>query len=87
MDINESTNVTIPLRNLIAIGMGLCLFLGQWFVLDSRVDKLENEVVRLVERDTKNTEFRWLQVPQDTEQTVRLNHIEEALTKIDNCTE
>ena len=87
MDINESTNVTIPLRNLIAIGMGLCLFLGQWFVLDSRVDKLENEVVRLVERDTKNTEFRWLQVPQDTEQTIRLNHIEEALTQIDVCTE
>ena len=87
MDINDSTNVTIPLRNLIAIGMGLCLFLGQYFILDSRVDKLENEVVRLVERDTKNTEFRWLQVPQDTEQTVRLNHIEEALTKIDNCTE
>jgi hypothetical protein len=87
VDINDSTNVTIPLRNLIAIGMGLCLFLGQWFVLDSRVDKLENEVVRLVERDTKNTEFRWLQVPQDTEQTVRLNHIEEALTQIDDCTE
>ena len=83
MKLDDSTDVTIPVRNLIAIGMGLCLFLGQWFILDSRVDKLENEVLRLIERDAKNTEFRWLQAPQDTEQTIRLDHIDEAITRLE----
>ena len=83
MKLDDSTDVTIPVRNLIALGMGLCLFLGQWFILDSRVDKLENEVLRLIERDAKNTEFRWLQAPQDTEQTIRLDHIDEAITRLE----
>jgi len=83
MKLDDNTDVTIPLRNLIAVGVGLCLFVGQWFILDSRVDKLENEVLRLIERDAKNTEFRWLQAPQDTEQTIRLDHIDEAITRLE----
>jgi len=83
MDINENTEIHIPLRNLVAIGTVLCLFLGQWFILDNRVDKLENDVLRLTERGSKNTEFRYLQAPQDTEQTLRLTHIEAAISRIE----
>lgn len=83
MRVDDSTPITVPLRNLVAVGVGLCLFVGQWFILDSRVDKLENEVLRLIERDAKNTEFRWLQAPQDTEQTIRLDHIDEAITRLE----
>ena len=63
MKVDDNTAITIPLRNLIAIGVGLCLFMGQWFILDNRVSKLESDVLRLLERESKNTEFRYRQAP------------------------
>ena len=84
MKVDDTTPITVPLRNLIAVGVGLCLFMGQWFVLDNRVSKLESDVLRLLERESKNTEFRYVQTPKDTEQTIRLSHIEAAILRLED---
>ena len=87
--LGENTHVTIPLKNLIAIALAIGAFVGQFFILNSRLDFLEDGMKRVVERTGKNTEFRILwprgdlgQLPEDVEQSLRLDHLEVAGRKL-----
>lgn len=87
--LSESTQLTIPLKNLIGIGVLITLFLGQYFLITSRLDFLEDGSARMVQQVEQNTEFRILwprgdlgQLPEDFEQSVRLDHAEEDIDRI-----
>tara|TARA_B110000902_G_C14225091_1_gene556695 strand:+ start:4 stop:351 length:348 start_codon:yes stop_codon:yes gene_type:complete len=89
VSLSESTQLTIPLKNLIGIGVLITLFLGQYFLITSRLDFLEDGSARMVQQVEQNTEFRILwprgdlgQLPEDFEQSVRLDHAEEDIDRI-----
>lgn len=89
VSLSESTQLTIPLKNLIGIGVLITLFLGQYFLITSRLDFLEDGSGRMVQQVEQNTEFRILwprgdlgQLPEDFEQSVRLDHAEEDIDRI-----
>ena len=91
IDIHDGTAVTIPIRNLIAIAVGICLFLAQFFVITNRIGTLEEANRRDIEDIAKNTEFRigWPTgalgfAPQDITQDIRLDHIEDDVLVIYN---
>ena len=84
VSLSEGTKLTIPLKNLIGIGVLISLFLGQYFLITSRLDFLEDGSIRIVGQVKQNTEFRILwprgdlgQLPEDFEQSIRLDHAEE----------
>jgi|TARA_B110000908_G_C10233761_1_gene442068 hypothetical protein len=89
VSLSERTQLTIPLKNLIGIGVLITLFLGQYFLITSRLDFLEDGSARMVQQVEQNTEFRILwprgdlgQLPEDFEQSVRLDHAEEDIDRI-----
>tara|TARA_B110000285_G_scaffold163063_1_gene182106 strand:- start:117 stop:464 length:348 start_codon:yes stop_codon:yes gene_type:complete len=89
VSVSEHTEVTIPLKNLIGIGIVISLFVGQYFMVNSRIDFLEDGYIRGLDQIKQNTEFRILwprgdlgQLPEDFEQSVRLDHVEEDIDRI-----
>lgn len=89
VSVSENTEVTIPLRNLIGIGVALSLFVGQYFVLNARLDNVEDGVAQGEIAVSQNTEFRILwprgdlgQLPEDVSQSIRLDHVEEDIDRI-----
>ena len=46
--ISDSSAITIPLRNLIALGIGLTLFMAQFFLITNRLDTLEEDNLSLI---------------------------------------
>ena len=83
VSIHDGTAVTIPIRNLIAIAVGICLFLAQFFVITNRIQALEEANRRDIEAIKMNTQFRvgWPTgalgfAPQDITQDIRLEHVE-----------
>lgn len=90
MDINDSTNINIPLRNLIALIFAVAVSVTGYVNLTSRISQLEhtNNIIN-VEVDM-NSEFRvkWPRgelgaLPADANQDLRLNYIEKRLEKVD----
>ena len=89
LSVSQDTEITIPLRNLIGIAIGISLFVGQYFILNGRLEFLEDGVVRSEVDVAANTEFRILwprgdlgQLPEDFEQSVRLDHAEEDIQNL-----
>lgn len=83
INVSDSTAVTIPIRNLIAIGVGLTLFTAQFFVITSRLDTLEEDNRRHTEEieAAKTFRYQWSRgelglIGIDIEQNIRLDHIE-----------
>jgi len=84
MEVNDSTDITIPIRNLVAIGVGLSLFLGQFFIVESRISTLEEHSRKHAEEleYAKTFRYQWSRgelglIGIDIEQNIRLDHIEE----------
>lgn len=83
LEVSDSTAITIPLRNLIALGVGLTLFMAQFFLITSRLSKLEEDSrVHSDEIETaKLFRYQWSRgelglIGIDIEQNIRLDHIE-----------
>ena len=84
MKVDDNTAITIPLRNLIAIAVGLCLFMGQYFLVEGRIATLEEHSRKHAEEleYAKNFRYQWSRgelglIGVDIEQNIRLKHIEE----------
>jgi len=60
MDINESTNVTIPIRNLIAMVAATSIATMAYFGIQERLNKLEHSLDKSQMEIERNTEFRIL---------------------------
>ena len=87
--ISDSSAVTIPLRNLIALGVGLTLFMAQFFVITSRLDTLEEDNRRHTDEINKAAKFRyqWSRgelglIGIDIEQNIRLDHLENTIISL-----
>ena len=90
MKVNESTDITIPLRNLLSIIGGVAIAVIGYFHIDERIMMLEHEQEKMMLDVESNSEFRikWPRgelgsLPADAEQNMRLDFIEKKLEKID----
>ncbi len=90
MKVNESTDITIPLRNLLSIIGGVAIAVIGYFHIDERIMMLEHEQEKMMLDVENNSEFRikWPRgelgsLPADAEQNMRLDFIEKKLEEID----
>ena len=91
VDLNDSTNITIPLRNLLALIFAVAVSVTGYVNLVSRITHLEQtQHVKDVEIGM-NSEFRikWPRgelgaLPDDAEQNLRLTYVESNLKEINN---
>lgn len=93
VDLNENTNINIPLRNLLALIFAVALSVTGYVNLTSRITQLEHDRnIRDVDIG-HNTEFRikWPRgelgaLPEDAEQNLRLEYIEKHLEEVEKIT-
>ena len=91
VDINDSTNITIPIRNLLALILAVAISVTGYVNLISRITHLEQtQHIKDVEIGM-NSEFRikWPRgelgsLPDDAEQNLRLTYVESHLKEISN---
>lgn len=91
VDLNDSTNITIPIRNLIALVFAVAVSVTGYVNLVSRITQLEQtQHVKDVEMGM-NSEFRikWPRgelgaLPDDAEQNLRLTYVESNLEELNN---
>ena len=88
--VNENSDVTIPIRNLIAIIVATAFIVMGYFDLTSRIALLEREQAVTQSDIELNSEFRirWPRgelgsLPDDAEQNIRLSFIDKKITQMD----
>lgn len=90
VDLNENTNINIPLRNLLALIFAVAVSVTGYVNVTARITQLEHDRnIRDVEIGA-NTEFRikWPRgelgaLPEDAEQNLRLQYIEKHLDEVE----
>ena len=90
VDLNENTNVNIPLRNLLGLIFAVAVSVTGYVNLTSRITQLEHGRQITNVEVSMNSEFRvkWPRgelgaLPADANQDLRLNYIEKRLEMID----
>ena len=85
--IGESTDITIPLRNLLAIVAGVAIAVMGYFGIDERIMMLEHELEQAQQYIESNKEWidEWESdgiLPLGVEQNMRIEHLEWKFEKI-----
>jgi len=87
--LNENTELSMPIRNLIALLIAATVGTWAYFGVIERLNTIENKII-LIEADLgQNTEFRikWPRgeagsLPADSEQFMLIEHLSEQLAKL-----
>tara|TARA_R100001015_G_C4598168_1_gene153236 strand:+ start:600 stop:1004 length:405 start_codon:yes stop_codon:yes gene_type:complete len=87
--LNENTELSMPIRNLMAMVVGAAIGTWAYFGIIERLNTIENKFI-LMEADLgQNTEFRikWPRgdmgsLPADSEQYMLIEHLAEQLSKL-----
>ena len=89
LKVSDSSVISIPLRNLIAIIIGVSVAVSGYFALTQRLDMIEKDTDIMKVFVDQNSEFRvkWPRgelgaLPDDAEQNMRLNHLEKQFEKL-----
>ena len=89
LKVSDSSVISIPLRNLIAIILGVSVAVSGYFALTQRLDMIEKDTDIMRVFVDQNSEFRvkWPRgelgaLPDDAEQNMRLNHLEKQVEKL-----
>lgn len=89
-NLNDDSNVTIPLRNLLAIIFATAVAVMGYFNVTARIAMLERDRAVDASDIELNSEFRirWPRgelgsLPDDAEQNIRLDFIERRMEQID----
>ena len=89
LKVSDSSVISIPLRNLIAIIIGVSVAVSGYFALTPRLDMIEKDTDIMKVFVDQNSEFRvkWPRgelgaLPDDAEQNMRLNHLEKQVEKL-----
>ena len=68
---------SLSIQEIVFIGSTVLALVGQWFILDERVDILERKVEYHKTEILQNSEYRETNSITDAEQEVRIEHLEE----------
>ena len=89
LKVSDSSVISIPLRNLVAIIIGVSVAVSGYFALTQRLDMIEKDTDIMKVFVDQNSEFRvkWPRgelgaLPDDAEQNMRLNHLEKQVEKL-----
>ena len=89
LKVSDTSIISIPLRNLVAIIIGVSVAVSGYFALTQRLDMIEKDTEIMRVFVDQNSEFRvkWPRgelgsLPDDAEQNMRLNHMEKQLEKL-----
>ena len=87
-NVNENTDITIPLRNLLSIIGGVAIAVVGYFHVDERIMLLEHEQVRMLDDISANEIWidEWESdgiLPLDVEQNMRITFIEKRLERFE----
>ena len=87
--LNENTELSMPIRNLIAMVVGAAIGTWAYFGIIERLNSIENQLVLIKADLTQNTEFRikWPRgemgsLPADNEQFMLIEHLSDQLAKL-----
>lgn len=85
--IGEGTDITIPLRNLLAIIAGVAIAVIGYFEVDERILMLEHELKQAQQYIQANSEWidNWESdgiLPLDVEQNMKIEHLEWKFNKM-----
>ena len=87
--VSDNSVISIPLRNLVAIIIGVSIAVSGYFALTQRLDMIEKDTEIMRVFVDQNSEFRikWPRgelgsLPADAEQNMRLNHVEKQIDKL-----
>ena len=87
--LNESSEITIPVRNLIALVLATGIAVTGYFRLTERLSFVERNVELMNVQVESNSEFRVLwprgqlgSLPADASQDMRLDHLEDAVEEL-----
>ena len=93
-NVNDRSEITIPLRNLIALLVFVGVAITGYFNLTGRITFLEHNMAIQDVHVKQNNEFRvkWHRgelgtLPDDSEQNMRLTYIEKQLEEMKKATE
>lgn len=67
----------VSIQDIVFAASTLIALIGQWFLLNERVDILETKLVYYKEEILENSEYRETNSITDAEQEVRIEHLEE----------
>ena len=91
IDISDQTAVSMPMRNLISILAAVGLGVWAYFGIIERLNSIETNYILISGDIEKNTDFRikWPlgelgALPDDAQQFMRIDHIDQQLDKIHN---
>ena len=89
LKVSDSSVISIPLRNLVAIIIGVSVAVSGYFALTQRLDMIEKDTDIMKVFVDQNSEFRvkWPRgelgaLPDDAEQNMRLDYMEKQLNKL-----
>ena len=89
LKVSDMSVISIPLRNLVAIIIGVSVAVSGYFALTQRLDMIEKDTEIMRVFVDQNSEFRvkWPRgelgaLPDDPEQKMRLNYMEKQLEKL-----
>ena len=89
LKVSDNSVISIPLRNLVAIIIGVSIAVSGYFALTQRLDMIEKDTEIMRVFVDQNSEFRvkWPRgelgaLPDDAEQNMRLNHVEKQIDKL-----
>ena len=89
LKVSDASVISIPLRNLVAIIIGVSVAVSGYFALTQRLDMIEKDTEIMRVFVDQNSEFRvkWPRgelgsLPDDAEQNMRLDHMEKQLEKL-----
>ena len=93
-NLSENTELTLPLRNILALLFATAAAVMTYFQINERLNKLENgQTITAMDVD-KNTEFRirWPRgeigsLPADAEQFMLISNLTSELAKLENMVE
>ena len=87
--LNDDTELTMPLRNLLSIVAGVSLGVWAYFGVVERLNNIETQLLIMGQETELNSEFRvrWPRgelgsLPADAEQFMLLGHLETQLEKL-----
>ena len=89
LKVSDASVISIPLRNLVAIIIGVSVAVSGYFALTQRLDMIEKDTEIMRVFVDQNSEFRvkWPRgelgaLPDDAAQNMRLDHMEKQLEKL-----
>ena len=89
VDLNDSTNITIPLRNLLALVAGTAVAVTGYFHVTERVTMLEHDQL-MISRDVESNK-QWITdwekeglLPADIIQNNQIEFLQERVSKLES---